>query len=332
MTIGFICHSISELRQNCIAKIGKRMNIDHLKTFHRIAEIGNFTQAARDLFLTQPAVSMQVQSLENTLGVPLFDRSRRKVNLTSEGRVLYEYTQRIFSLVGQMQDEFQSLSSLNTGRLVLGASAVMSAFYLPNYMVLFHQRYPGVTLDLAVHNSHIIAEKVYKGQLEIGFCGSSPSHPNLRTHFLHREPLIVVAGKKSELAKIERPISADELLGHPFILREQGTRVTNKVHEWFKNHAKSPERPSFMTVDNMEVAKQLVINGLGITALPKYAAALELAAGQLTQLRLQSFDLHVNYSLVYMEGQRLSRTVSHFLSLLFELGVPLPEDILARLH
>lgn len=307
------------------------MNIDHLKTFHKIAETGNFTQAARDLFLTQPAVSMQVQSLENSLGVPLFDRSRRKVNLTSEGRVLYEYTQRIFSLVNQMQDEFQSLSQLDTGRLVLGASAIMSAYYLPGYMVLFHQRHPGVTLDLAVHNSHVIAEKVYRGELEIGFCGSSPSHPNLRAHFLHREPLIVVAGRKSTLAQKDGPVCADDLLAHPFILREQGTRVTNKVQEWFKTHAGRPERPSFMTVDNMEVAKQLVINGLGVTALPRYAAALELAAGQLTQLRLESFDLHVNYSLVYMEGQRLSRTVTHFLALLFELGVPLPEEILSRL-
>ena len=307
------------------------MNIDHLKSFHRVALTGNFSQAARDLFLTQPAVSMQVQSLEHSLGAALFDRSRRKVCLTSEGKVLFEYTQKIFGIVEQIQDEFLRLSALDSGRLVLGASAIMSAYYLPTYLVAFHQRYPRVSIDLAVHNSHIIAEKVYKNEFEIGFCGSSPAHPSLCSQFLHREPLIVVAGNKSELSKHKSAITANELAGYPFILREKGTRVTNKVRDWFKANAKNTDQVPFMTVDNMEVAKQLVINGMGVTALPRYAATLELSSGLLRQVQLENFDLHVDYSLVYLEGQRLSRTTERFLALLFELGVPLPDDILSRL-
>ena len=182
-----------------------------------------------------------------------------------------------------------------------------------------------------MHNSHVIAEKVYKNEFEIGFCGSSPSHPSLRSQFLHREPLIVVAGSKSELSKNKTPIKAKELAGYPFILREQGTRVTNKVRDWFRTNAKGTEQVPFMTVDNMEVAKQLVINGMGVTALPRYAATLELSSGLLRQVHLENFDLHVDYSLVYLEGQRLSRTTERFLALLFELGVPLPDDILSRL-
>lgn len=304
------------------------MNVDHLKAFHRVAETGNFTQAARDLFLTQPAVSMQVQSLEHSLGVMLFDRSRRRISLTSEGEVLYRYTRKIFGIMQEMQNEFQNLNALQTGELTLGTSSLMGTYYLPFFVGSYHRRHPGVRFTLAINNSHAVAEMVYQGDIEIGFGGSSSAHPGLSQYFLHREPLIIVVGRHSPLIEHVGPLRAEDLVGEPFVMREKGTRITNKVTTWLRNVSQGTAASSLVTVDNMEVAKQLVAGGFGITALPRHAAATEIAAGQLFPLQLEDFEMHVNYFLIYMAGRKLSRVAQSFLALLFEHGIPLPEDLL----
>lgn len=304
------------------------MNIEHLKTFHCIAGVGNFTQAARKLFLTQPAVSMQIQQLEHTLGVVLFDRSHRRITLTSEGEVLYSYTKRIFSMINEMQNEFNNLNELYTGHLKLGATTIMGSYYLPEYLTAFFKKYPKIHFTLTINNSHSIAEMVYQGKVEFGFGGSSSAHQGLKQHFLHREPLMIVAGKNSKFAHRKMPVTIDEILGEDFIMRERGTRVADKITDWFKRNTQNNVAPSLVTVDNMLVTKQLVANGLGLTALPRHAVSTEINTGQLFSVFLQGFDLQVDYFLIYLPGQTLSKVAKRFLLFLFEKGVPLPDDLI----
>lgn len=303
------------------------MNIEHLKTFHCVAKNGNFTHAARELFLTQPAVSMQIQNLEHSLRVVLFDRSRRRIELTSEGEVLYSYTKKIFGIVREMQNEFSRLNELEVGHLKLGATTIMGAYYLPQYLTQFFRRYPKIQFNFNVNNSRVIAELVYQRKVELGFAGSSSVYPGLKQHFLHREPLVIVAGKDFFLKQAVNPMTADEIVGATFIMREQGTRVTQKITEWFKQNTQLGTAPSLITVDNMVATKQLVINGFGITCLPRHAVSAEIAAKQLVPIYLQGFDEHVDYFLIYMPEQRLSHVAQTFLLYLFEKGLPLPDDL-----
>ncbi len=304
------------------------MNIEHLKTFHCVARVGNFTQAARDLFLTQPAVSMQIQNLEHNLGVVLFDRSRRRVALTSEGEILYGYTRKIFSMIDDMQHEFNSLNELNLGHLKIGATTVMGSYFLPKYLASFFDRHPNIQFDFSIDNSHIISEMVYQRKVELGFCGSSSAYPGIKQHFLHMEPLVLVAGKRASISRARMPLNADEIMGERFIMREQGTRMTNKLTDWFKKNTSNNVAPSLITVDSMMVTKQLVINNLGVTALPSHVVSDELESGQMVRIYLKDFDVDVNYFLIYMPEQKLSRVAKSFLSLLFEHGLPMPDELL----
>lgn len=324
------------------------MNVTHLKTFHRVAETRNFTQAARDLFLTQPAVSMQVQSLEHSLGVALFDRSRRRTALTSEGRILHAYTQKIFHLFDEMQEAFQNLSKGLSGCLRIGATSIMGAYFLPAFMADFHRAYPGVELDLYVGNSHEVAEQVFQGKVDLGFGGSSTAHPALSRYFLHREPLVLVCGKNSRFYGQEAlstngtlsangvpsangTLSAGDLVNETFIMREAGTRATCKLKDWFREQTSQDIGPDMVTVNSMEVTKQLVATGLGLTVLPRHAASLELESGYLAAVPVRDFHLHVDYFLLHEENRPLSRLAQMFLTLLFEQGLPLP-DAFIRQH
>lgn len=306
------------------------MNIENLRAFHRVAETGNFTQVAREMFLTQPAISMQIQNLEQSLGVELFKRTGRKVRLTSEGHILYKYTQQIFGVLGELRNAFQEIGELQSGELTVGATAIMGAYWLPFFINSFHHRYPRIKIRLVICNSNRLAEKLQSGELEIGFGGSSSGHPNLQQSFLHREPLILVAGKNSALVATHRVLHAGDLLGETILMREQGARMTEKMTRWLKKNAPRGSAPTVVTVDNMEVTKQMVISGMGITALPRHAATKELESGMLVPLPVKEFSMHTNYFLVSLPGAKFSRTTRTFLSMLFEQGVPIPEEMLGE--
>lgn len=301
------------------------MNIDNIKTFYKVAETKSFTQAARDLYLTQPAVSQQIQNLENALGVTLFDRGRRKVILTSEGEILFTYAQKIFGLLHELECAFENLNELQHGHVCIGATAIMGTYYLPQYIAMFHALHPGVKITLCIKNSHLVAELVHQDALDLAFGGSSAAHPGLSRHFLHRESLIVVCARSSPLLLRPQPLKAEDLIGESLILRETGTRVTNKVLAWFRE--RGIHEPSLLTVNNMEATKALVRAGLGVTILPRHTAQDELDAGRLVQLQVEDFRLHTDYFLLYATGRKMNNAARAFLLMLHTHGVPLPREL-----
>lgn len=303
------------------------MNLDHLKAFHRVAVAGSFTRAAQELFLTQPAISMQIQALETALKVRLFDRSHRKISLTSEGDVLFSYTRRLFDLFDEVQSVFQDVSGLQAGKLSFGASAVMGTYFLTQFIGIFNKRYPRVEFDIRIANSHQVLENVINGEIELGIAGRALTPPQLTRVFLHREPYVVVAAPDSPLARTGEMVSLSELMSASFVLRERGARARVKLSSWFREVAGYDIHESSVTISSLEATKRLVASGFGVTALPRIAVAEELARGALVKLEVQNFDLVIDYHLFYQTGRSLSRAARGFLSLLAENGYPIPAEL-----
>lgn len=303
------------------------MNLDHLRAFHRVATNGSFTKAAQELFITQPAISLQIQSLETALKVRLFDRSHRKISLTSEGEVLFSYTKRLFDLFDEVQSVFQDLSGLQAGRLGAGASAVMGTYFLTRYIALFNKRFPRVEFDIRIANSHHILEQVISGEIEIGVAGRALTPPQLTRVFLHREPYVVVTSPQSPLAKIHGIVPLEELVKFPFVLRERGTRARVKLGSWFREVAGSDIHAGSVTIANLEATKRLVASGFGVSALPQLAVTEELANGVLVRVDVEKFDLVIDYHLFFQTNRILSRAARSFLALLYENGFAIPKEL-----
>lgn len=295
------------------------MDIDHFKTFNQVVISGSFTKAAQALFLSQPAISMQIQALESYLKVSLFDRSRRQISLTKEGEVLFEYTQRIFHLFDEVQSVFQDISKLQVGRLTIGATGVMGTYYLTRFIQRFHERFPGIELEILTGNSHRIAELVASGEAELGFAGRSAIRSPLQQVFLHRENYKMVVGKHSPLsAYASRELSPAQLLETPFIMREKGTRMRAKMNSWFKRHSANIMPQNRVTLSNLEATKRLIGSGYGVTAIPHLAISDELDNGDLVELKVKGFNLSVDYYLVCHGEHSLSRAALGFISLLYD--------------
>lgn len=303
--------------QNTVSK----MNLEHLKTFHYVAKSGSFTQAAQILFLTQPAVSLQIQGLENSLRVTLFDRSRRKITLTSEGNILYTYTQKLFGLFDEIQHVFQDLNHLQTGNLTISASAVMGTYYLTKLVTQFNKRFPLIAFKIKMGNSQQVADWVCNLDSDLGLAGRVPNQRHLRQVFLHREPYSVVVSANSPLARLQRPIQVHEFVSAFLVTREKGTRTRTKIESWFKEHLHGQRLPvPLITISSLEAAKRLVASGFGATALPHLAVADEIASGTLVPIQVEQFELNADYYLTYHTDKKLSIAALHVLALLKEMA------------
>ena len=295
------------------------MNIDQLRTFQKVAETGNFTKAAHELFLTQPAVSQHIQALENFYDVRLFDRTGKKVLLTREGEVLLGQANELLGRFKEIENLFEQVGALQRGRLDFSSTAVIATYVLPRLIGQFNSRYPEIELGLHMGNTHQVITQIMEGQVDFGFTGFHDKHPELAKVLLHTEKMLVVVSPQHSLARSKGEVSLAKLATTPFIWREQGTQTRQAVSRWFSDHADIQEMPAkFMELESMETAKRVVAEGFGITVLPESAARAEIDLGLLQEITLADFNEEVSFFLTFHKGRSFSRAAGEFLKLLMD--------------
>jgi DNA-binding transcriptional LysR family regulator len=296
------------------------MNIDQLKAFHKVAVAGSFTKAARELFLTQSAVSQQIRALEDEIGGRLFDRSGKRIRLTGEGEVLLTYAERLFDLHEEIETLFGSLRTLQKGKITVGATAVIGTYFMPAVISAYHRHYPGVEIDLRMGNSEQTMRMILDREVDLGIAGMVKKHASLESAFVHREKLLFVCSPLNPLAVREK-VTLNELDGLPFIWREKGTQTLALVKRWFQANAGGNFPHQTLSLANMEAAKRTVEEGYGMTIIPATAARREIEAGLLKRLDVEKFALTVDYGLFYPKGRLFSRAAEAFLETIRNLGI-----------
>jgi DNA-binding transcriptional LysR family regulator len=306
------------------------MDVDKLKAFHKVALTGSFTKAAGQLHLTQPAVSQKIQALENILGVTLFDRSGKAVNLTQEGEVLLSYTDRLFELFEEIGSLFSHMTELNTGRISIGATAVMGIYFMTRAIGRYNKKYPGIEIDLRMGNSLTVVNMIMDGEVDLGFTGWTVNHPSLHRVLVHRERLVIVSSPDNPLVQKEN-VHTKDLRTTPFIWREKGTQTRVLVKEWFEANIGRDYPKRSIELENIEAVKRAVTEGCGITIVPERAVRREIDSGLLKRIYLDDFDLLVDYHLSFLKKKAFSRATVAFLELLPELQMlNQADDLLTR--
>jgi DNA-binding transcriptional LysR family regulator len=296
------------------------MNIDQIKAFHKVAAAGSFTKAARELFLTQSAVSQQIRALEDEIGGRLFDRSGKKIRLTGEGEVLLAYSERLFDLHEEIEKLFGSLKTLQKGKIAVGATAVVGTYFMPAVISAYHRQYPGIEIDLQMGNSEQILRMILDREVDLGIAGMVKKRATLNSVFIHREQLLFVCSPQNPLAA-RKSVVLGELDRIPFIWRERGTQTLALVKRWFHENAGGDFPHQTLSLANMEAAKRIVEEGYGVTIIPATAARREIDAGLLKRLDVEGFALTVDYGLFYPKSRLFSGAAEAFLATLCGLGI-----------
>lgn len=260
------------------------METTALQTFIAVAESGSFSQAAEQLFLTQPAVSKRVGALEAELGTRLFDRIGRRVRMTEAGRALLPRARRI---VTELEDSRRAISRLSgrvEGRLSIGTSHHIGLHHLPPVLRGFSRAFPDVELDIAFLDSEAGCEAVEQGELELAIVTLPPQRPaHLEVEPLWEDPLVAVAGRGHPLAGHEAP-TPQTLAAYPAVLPALGTYTRGIVDTAFAQFGLQPSVG--LSTNFLETIKMLVSVGLGWSILPRTLLDRELVTLPVAGLRL----------------------------------------------
>lgn len=265
------------------------MDTASLKTFLAIAETGSFSLAAERLYVTQPAISKRIQSLENELGAKLFDRVGRQTILTPAGEVFFNRAQSILQQLEDSQREIDNLSGEVTGTLQIGTSHHIGLHHLPPVLKRLHQQYPELILDIQFMDSEAAYREVLTGKLELGII----TIPSLATQELNacivwEDPLEFVVSKNHILASklsSSRTLNAKELAQYDAILPAKNT-YTRQILETAFNKIQCNIKTTLST-NYLETIKMLVNVGLGWSLLPRSMLGKEVVIFQIPRMQLQ---------------------------------------------
>lgn len=279
------------------------LNLNQLRVLEALGRTGSFTRAAGLLFVTQPAVTAQIRQLEQQCGTKLFERLRRSAQLTPAGETLFRYAQRIFALAAEAEQSLELARQLKTGRLRLVASLTAAAYYLPDLMTAFHERNPGIQLQLTAANSLTVAQRIRDFVDDLGVLSSSADDPNLVLTPLCEDPVVLIVPPRHRWAR-KRSLSIHTLEGQPLVLREPGSGTRALIESCLTKH-RVTVRP-LMELASNEAIKRTVERGNALALISAAVVQREAHAHRLAIVRIREPGLLRRYSLVYHRERRES--------------------------
>ncbi|HZD58886.1 MAG TPA: selenium metabolism-associated LysR family transcriptional regulator [Anaerolineae bacterium] len=296
------------------------MNINQLRAFVSIVEKGTFSAAARTMGVSQPAVSLQIQALEEYIGVDLLDRRTKKVQLTEAGRLFYPTALQIVSQVDNVQHQLEELGESVRGRLSVGGSTIPGEYVLPKLLGRFKKEYPDVSITLRIGDTSEIAEQVISGELQVGLIGAKIGAGQLNARpFLHDE-LVFIVPADHKLAQ-KHVLTLSDLSEAEFITRERGSGTRQTIENYLTKHGLSIDGLNVvMELGSTEAVVNAVSAGLGVSMVSKWAAERSLKLGELVTVRVPGSPVARDLYLVASKHTP-TRSAQAFLSFLEALDI-----------
>ena len=279
-----------------------------LKVFEAVASKLSFTQAAQELHLTQPAVSMQIKQLEEQAGLPLFEQLGKKVFLTEAGREMYQYSRNIASQLSEAEEVLEQLKGVRRGHLAISV-ATTANYFATRLLAAFVREFPDVTFSLDVTNREKLLRQLEQNEKDLVIMGLPPAEMNLDTDAFMQNPLVVIAPPGHILVG-KNNIYLQDLEQESFVVREIGSGTRIAMQRYFSE--RGVELNTGMEMTSNEAIKQAVQAGLGLGIVSIHTLALELETKCLVVLDVREFPILRHWYLVHRHGKRLSPVAEAF--------------------
>ena len=283
-----------------------------LKIFHTVARLLNFTKAADELHMTQPAVTFQIRQLEEQFNTRLFDRTHNKVTLTDVGSEVYVFADRILKLYDEMTRSVTDMTGDVSGGVALGASTTIAEYMLPLLIGEFKVKFPDVMISLKESNTEDIVAMVENNVIDLGIVEGSVNNKNLVVEECKMDQLVVIVPNHHVLAK-EKEIHVKELVAHPFISREHGSGTQEVIANYIEKHGDEDLLEVCFELSSPEAIKGAVEAGMGISIVSRATIRKELQLGTLTAIQL-SPKLERPFSFVRQRYRFKSRAADELLT------------------
>ena len=290
------------------------MDLSELQVFLTVAKEGSFSRAAERLYRTQPAVSLAIRKLEDSLGQPLFVRGARPVRMTDAGTLLQDYAERLLNLRDEVKKGLMELQGLKRGELSLGVNESSIHALLPA-LAKFREIHPGVQVRVHRMFSRDIPHEVVNYRLDLGAVSFVPRETQLQATEILKDELTLVVPPKHVLAK-RKEVDVEELGKEAFIAHIVESPFRRKVIELFARHRTVLNMP--IEMPTIESIKRFVQMGMGVAIVPRMCVAWELEHGWMKEIKIKQLNIPRHLYIVSRRGARLPHAASEFMRMLKE--------------
>ncbi len=296
----------------------KRVTFRQLRVFTEVAKHLSFSQAAEQLHLTPPAVTMQVKELEGHVGMPLFERQGRQVQLTMAGEYFLVYAKRLLSTLKDADNVMARFKRVETGVLTIGLLST-AGYFLPALLARFQSEHPGVDVRLDVTRDLTkLMDRLHSNEIDLAVMGRPPKGEYaLRSEPFAGHPMVFVCPPGHPLLGVGHP-PVDALVHHPPVVRELGSEVRHVLDNYLREHRLAPRIA--MEIPSNETIKASVMAGLGIGFISLHAVVAEVRSGQLHLVEFEGTPVIRTWNIVHEASKVLSPAAEAFRYLMLEHG------------
>ncbi|MFZ5942724.1 MAG: LysR substrate-binding domain-containing protein [Bacillota bacterium] len=285
------------------------MNLEYLKTFYLAVKSNSISKAAKLLNMSQPGVSIQIQSLEKELSTKLLERSNKGVELTDAGQIVYDYAVSILSIQENIERQLSSYKKQKT-ELIVSSCTTVGSYALPCSLYLFKEKYPHVNVLLDITNSTNVMENILQGSAKIGLIEGDIVNKQINK-ILVTSDILKIAVSPTAYAYDE--ITMEQFLTLPFIIRELGSGTRDVFSSTLSNAGINMQDVNVvMELCSAEAIKSAVVAGKGVSVFSDLAIKKELATGVLKEVRISGISFRANYYLVHNKNMGLVETEQDF--------------------
>ncbi|MDZ4201155.1 MAG: LysR family transcriptional regulator [Gallionella sp.] len=288
------------------------LTLRQLQVFEKVASHLSYSRAAEALYLSQPAVSMQIKQLEENLGLPLFEQMGKKIFLTEAGREVLHYSRSILQQVAEMESVFDEMKGLGQGKLTLSVVNTANSF-TPPLLAQFCREHPHINVILQVANRDAVLKHLSDNSTDLAIMGKPPEGLDLCAESFMDNPLVVIAAPDHPLSRLKH-IKLEQLAQETFLSRERGSGTRSAMERIFAQHHIQPRIG--MEVETNEAIKQAVQAGMGLGILSLHSIELELETKRLAVLDVEHFPLVRHWFVAHRNSKRLSGAALAFKSFL----------------
>lgn len=274
------------------------MNIENIEAFIYVCQLGSFNKAAEALYLTQPSVTARIQSLEREINIKLFHRNGNKISLTEKGEYFFPHAQKILQSYQEAKYGLQQVAIPYD--LVIGSALSISNNILPEILPSFKSKFKDVRIKIVTGHSQDILQKVINKEVDFGIVRTE-THPQVESIRLYNDPIGLFVPRNHIFLKEEK-VTIEHVSKQPLIFFDYGSMDWLMIHRLFSSNDVSPLIS--LEVDNMETAKNLVIQGMGISFLPEHCVKQELENGELIQVKMEPpVKINISIDFIYLKGR-----------------------------
>ena len=287
-------------------------NLSSYRIFYAVANTGNISKAAKELYISQPAISKSIQKLEDSIGVKLFHRSSRGVTLTSEGELLYAHVKSAFEVLSLGEDKLRRSIALGMGHLTIGVSSTLCKYILLPYLKDFIKKYPHINISIACHSTNHTLKLLEDGKLDVGLIGKPDNLKNIDFYSLREIEDIFIATRDYLQNLRIRGVNRHQILQNATLMLLDKENMTRQyIDNYFRdNHILLQD---IIEVSNMDLLIEMVKIGLGIGCVIRDFVKNELQSNTLVEIPLKIAIQKREIGFAYNKDVKISKSLAHFI-------------------